>query len=552
MWYLLYTASSLACGGFFCNNTSPVEQAGEQIAFILDPSGTVTVHVRVAYSGPSESFAWVVPVPAVPELGVSSNGLFDALSAATAPTHVIEYEAGECGGYYAYDVDYSASGGGPSSYGYSDTGVVVLDSTQVGPYQTVTLASSSPEALTNWLIESGYDVPPAVGPAIAPYVADGMYLLALKLTKDSDVGDIAPIVMSYPGTTASIPIQLTSVAASPDMPLEVYVFGQSRAVPTSYYHVIPNPFAYDWFTGTVDWQDTIGRAADEAGGHAFATDFSGDTSRLQGSFYQGQWDGTLVDMRAAGDAIAWWRIVISNFPASTAILDVFREFIPMPATVTVDEQSFYNALDYYAADLASQPFDPVAATDALEAAVVQPLRDAEQLVLDAPHLSRLTSSLDAREMTVDPIFELNADMDQEVSNLHTGSLAWVCDADDSAMDAPRTFTVAPEGYTVALPSSSALQAMGLTEYEYLQSLTTFSALRIEQTSATGDPETVSDQSAWLEEQIALLGGEATDDPVAADDPAAGGCGCATGATGGGWTLLALVPIALRRRRTATV
>ncbi len=552
MWFALSAVSSLACGGFFCNNTTPVDQSGEQIVFILDPSGTVTVHVRVSYVGPSESFAWVVPVPAVPELGISSNGLFDALSGATSPTHTLAYEAGECGGSYYYN-DYAYSASSTDGGGYADTGsstVQVLDRTEVGPYETVTLAAESAEALTDWLAANGYDVPASVGPAIAPYVAQGQYLLALKLTKESDTGDIAPIVMSYPGTTGSIPIQLTAVAATPDMPLEVYVFGEHRAVPTSYYHVIPNPFVYDWFTGTVDWQDTISRAADEAGGHAFATDFAGSTQPLRGAFYQGQYDAALVDLAGASDAIAWWRLVVSNFPASTAILDVFREFIPMPANSGVDEQTYYNALDYYGAAWAGQPFDAAAATAGLESAVVQPLRDAEQLVLDAPHLSRLTSSLDAREMTVDPVFELNGDMGQEVSNLHQATLTWVCAATEDPADAARTFTVAPEGYTVGLPSRNALQAMGVTEYEYLQSLTTFSALRIEQTGASGQPVVVSDQTTWLEEMIADLGVGTL--PLGdSGTQASEGCGCDAGrATSGAVLPLLLIGLVRRRARAS--
>ena len=102
----LLASPALACGGFFCNAPTPtapapVEQTGEQIVFAMDDeSGTVQVQVRVTYAGPAESFAWVVPVPGLPTLGVATNQLFDVLDLLTKPVHTLTYDTAGCTGSF--------------------------------------------------------------------------------------------------------------------------------------------------------------------------------------------------------------------------------------------------------------------------------------------------------------------------------------------------------------------------------------------------------------------------------------------------------------------
>ncbi len=558
----LLASPALACGGFFCDNVSPVEQTGEQIVFAVDDaSSTVTVHVRVTYAGPAESFAWVVPVAAIPTLGVSSAGLFDALDRATEPLHILDLEFESCA--YESDADTDSdtdSDTDADSDSDADTDgptVEVVAQAEVGPYETVTLKAETSAGLVTWLQENGFGVPATFDAAIAPYVASGQYVVALKLLKDKSTGDLQPLAMTYPGTVASIPIQLTSVAAAPGMPLEVYVLGESRAVPISYLHVVPNPFVYDWFRASVDWEDTIARAADEAGGHAFATDFAGPTAALQGTVYWGQFDATLASLGGQADVSGWWTAVTGTFSPSAALIEVFRRQIPVPAGV--EENALFNCVPCYAMQLEGLPFDAVAATADIEATIVKPLRDAEALLAAYPHLTRLTSSLDAREMTVDPTFELNADMSQDVDRTHLATMTYEC-AGTTSSAAPRTFTVAPEGWTVALPSTEQLADMGVSDYKYLSSLTTYAALRIEKTAATGQPAVVADQTPWLEEQVALLAPSAdpgsgvdgdADTDLAGDPPCckpdASGCGCATGGAAGWWSGVAVL-LALAGRR----
>jgi hypothetical protein len=83
--------TATACGGFFCQPQQPVLQAGENIAFGVRQNGNspnvvdVTMAVQINYQGPAENFAWILPVPVVPQISAGSDILFEALFKATRP-----------------------------------------------------------------------------------------------------------------------------------------------------------------------------------------------------------------------------------------------------------------------------------------------------------------------------------------------------------------------------------------------------------------------------------------------------------------------------------
>ncbi len=117
MFLLSTTATALACGGLFCNNNDPVDPSGEQIVFEIDEEADrTTMHVNVAYEGPSESFAWVVPVQGIPDLFRGHSELFRVLDATTAPRYgtVRTYDA-SCEGVWGGDSD-AASTSTPSRW----------------------------------------------------------------------------------------------------------------------------------------------------------------------------------------------------------------------------------------------------------------------------------------------------------------------------------------------------------------------------------------------------------------------------------------------------
>ncbi len=541
---LALPGAAWACGGFFCNNTAPVEQTGEDIFFYIDgDNGTVTTHVQVQYQGPSEDFAWIVPVPAVPELEIGNAALFPLLSQTYAARYGLDVEVeGDCmpGGTTSSAVDLafsSSTGTGTGTGGGAYyPGVNVVETGQVGPYDTVILQADSTSALLDWLNANGYDLPPALDPVLQPYVAGGQYFVALKLQKDKDVGDLAPLAMTYPGTMASVPIQLTSIAATPDMRLRVTVAGDHRAVPQSYLHLDTNPFAVDWWSGGSNYDEAVTLAALEAGGHGFATDYAGPPSDTR--FASPGWD--TAALAAAPDAVAFLQQLIEGgYPADDVLLDILLAYIPVPASLgNLDPIDLYNCPWCYEAELRAETYDLAGAAAAIEEQIVAPRQELDAMFDRARWVTRMTSSLSPEDMTVDPTFVLNPDLGR-VDNDRRATLVYECMPKKTMDDVTRRLEV--PGYpALYLPPESFLRGMGISDHDYIRRLHTPSNAMIASADEAGPTDIIVDNRQLITDKIAAFNGDTRADRA--------GCGCNTG--GPATAAWALVPLlgGLRRRR----
>ncbi len=546
----LLPTDALACGGFFCQ-TIPVDQSSERIIFSVDETAQKTeMHVQVSYEGAAPEFAWIVPVSGVPELFLSTDSLFQTVGWPTQPQFYLSYEDdGTCtyekGGGWALedDLDFADApnaGGGDAEEG----GVEVIAEQRVGPYETVTLQADSSENLISWLQDNEYQISGDLGPVLAPYVADGQMFVALRLANDADTGDLAPLALRYPGTIPAIPIQLTSVAATEDMRLEVFLFGQRRFVPENYLHVKINEARIDWLNNGSNYAQVITEAADEAGGRAFATDYAGTAEMFRGVLYSD--DADLDALREIADPAEYVEALFNrgigrNSPDMLALL---QEFIPMPqeaADQGYSEQMFYNELAFGSDqwDAYLDDVDGDAMTDAVEARIVTPLRDAQSLLDRNPYVTRLTSSLSPSEMTVDPVFVPNNEMG-DVSNQHMARLRVECEGGEY-VDSPRRLILADET-EIALPplgeDFSGNDASFFTEAD----LGPFAAV-IETTSGSGASIPVADNTTEIEDDITEH--NETVDPSDLEDVAKACGGCDSG-SGAPW--LGLLGLGLLRRR----
>ncbi len=287
-----------ACGGCFHPPPPPMQVAtvitGHRMAFSISPQQSV-LWDQIEYSGSPQDFAWVLPVHAGAQLQLSHDEFFAALDAMTTP--VITGPTPNCGNGSSggFACGSSASNGSGAGFaasasggaGNGGSGVQVLSQSVVGPYDTVTLRSTNPNALYDWLVANKYDVPASTRPIIDAYVAEKFDFIALRLAPGEGVQAMQPVRVVTPGAGLSLPLRMVAAGAGANVGITLYVISDGRYQMQNF----PN--------GTVDasklvWEHTqnesnytalAAQVMQGSGGRTWLTEFAQNTS-LYGSASQ--------------------------------------------------------------------------------------------------------------------------------------------------------------------------------------------------------------------------------------------------------------------------
>ncbi|MEM6958015.1 MAG: DUF2330 domain-containing protein [Myxococcota bacterium] len=567
-----FTPRAQACGGFFCNNSLPVNQAAERILFAQNADGTTTAVIQIQYEGPSENFAWMLPVQGNPEVGVSSDLVFTLLQQATNPSYTLNREfEGTCSAGFAStgggfgcggDAD-AASAGGFDAGALPPPMVEVVNSGSIGPFDFVTIsvrrdAEDIATVATDWLIESGYDVSPLGRDRLVPYLEGGMNLLAFRLTKGADAGEIRPIRLSFGEGLPSIPLRPTAAAATPDMGILVWVLGQARAVPANYRSLELNETLINWFSPGTNYTDIVTEAANEAGGQGFVTEFAGSSAGFDDvvlpPFFEQQFervrqeaeadfrgDSTLIQdatriFQLPGTPGAFGLDASLGFESGQyweGVEQVVLDEVPKPESVR--EELWRDAPLTYLDSLpfTIEGFDRSAFLDRLEAEVLEPVRATAALFRDSPTLTRLFTTMSPDEMTMDPVFDFNADL-PNVDNAHTLTQVIECNSNVSQGAAP---------WRIVFDDGTVVRGLGSATWPLTPSEDLPAVARARRVGTTGEGEVILDNSATIAAAI-----ERNNDAL---PPASGGgdsCSSRGGPIGSGLFTLGLGLLAIRRRR----
>ena len=129
----------------------PVDQTGETVIFAVD-GDMIEAHIQIEFDPNSgaERFAWLIPLPAVPEFGVSSDAFFDAMLEGTTPVFAYSSQIDQCGSGGSSGGS-SGSSGSSGGWGGSSGGSGADDG--CGGLWTgaeTTASSSSGEATSGW------------------------------------------------------------------------------------------------------------------------------------------------------------------------------------------------------------------------------------------------------------------------------------------------------------------------------------------------------------------------------------------------------------------
>ncbi len=214
-----------ACGG--CFGPPPIQETegtvvtGHRMILSISSDRT-TLYDQIKYVGAPSSFGWVLPIKGIADIGLSSDALFanlESLTDVTVSSPIINCPPCNSSGF-------SASSTG--DFGGGDAGVIVTASEVVGPYQTVQLHSTDPNALKQWLFDNSYSIPNDVYPIIDAYVAEGFDFLAMKLIPNADVSAMRPVRVTTQGATPVLPLRMVAAGTGPKTAIKLWVMGEGR------------------------------------------------------------------------------------------------------------------------------------------------------------------------------------------------------------------------------------------------------------------------------------------------------------------------------------
>jgi len=545
-----------ACGGLFCSATAPVNQAAERIIFSKNTDGTVTAVVQIQYEGPSEEFAWVLPVPGVPDIQVSSDLAFTRLQLASNPqynlTTRIEGECLDDGTRFAPtgSVDTDSGFGFGGAGGGGGGGINVLARGNVGPYDYVVIQPDGifdrvGDVAVEWLTDEGYDVVPPGGDPddisdlLGSYLEGGMNLIAFRLTKGNDEGTIRPIRMTYVSDQPMIPIRPTAVAANDDMGVMVWVLGESRAVPVNYRSLELNEALIDWLTGGGNYNQVVVAAGNEAGGQGFVAERAGPSDAYENvvvaDFERDQWELLQLNLPVFSPETVLNRS--TRFAQWDGYLGVLERFLPP------DELDAFVQCPQCGNPLT--PFNTEAFMDALSTEVVAPMLETSELLASRPYVTRFYTTLSAPEMDLDPLFDFNPDL-EDVDNVHGAERVIECDPLITFDEAPSRVEL-EDGRVVRLPP-------GATTWPWNpdgDGAPPANAI-VAQLSTSGPGTVVTDNSAAIDQALRQHNASVPSlDSMGLTT--GGGCSVTVNPTGLlTWLGLALVGLLLWRRRTGTL
>lgn len=465
-----------ACGCFAPPDPAvPIIQAGERILF-AHKDGQVTAHIQIQYSGKPGDFGWLLPLPSVPTdktgkqgIDVGVDELFSQLLNTTQPKYRLTRIYEMCGSGIDRNTNspLAAFGGAGSATDKDaapqDPGPLVVQST-VGPYDYAILKADSKDDMFKWLSDNRYFVPAGTDGAVGPYIRPGAFFLALKLRSGLAAGDLQPVVLHYQSDLPMIPIILTSVAATPNMGVQVWMLGSGRAIPRNYYHTIVNDAQINWFTAGQNYNDVIIKAVGEADGkHAFVTEYAGSSSPMRNLLDRTGRFSALSTLTTVKDPVSYVQQALGMFTLNGQMTSILSRYIPLPAALAAQGTSlaqYYQQLSFFLgpdrtqnpnkyADIktALDNFDPAALTDELKSKIADPTMDAGGLFTTFPYLTRLYSTLSPEDMNSDPVFSYNPEL-TDYSNIHEATLTYHCAGffsqtrySDATLDTPSGFRV---------------------------------------------------------------------------------------------------------------
>lgn len=271
-----------ACGGCAVPADQSTQVTGHRMIFSVSKTQT-TLYDQIEYAGNPESFAWFLPIKGEVEVGLSSDAMFAYLGNASqivvSPPPIRCVTSGRSSDFGLASAE--NSDGDQGVYVPAEEEVNVVSQETVGPYETVQLEATNPDALVDWLTSHGYGVPADVAPVIAAYQQEGFGFLAMKLVPGEGVNKMRPVRITSPGGGLSLPLRMVAAGTGAVTPVTLHVVSEGR------YEVAYRPnlrifegeLVWDWDQSISNYRTLRDEKVDATDGFGWLTETAGSFNK---------------------------------------------------------------------------------------------------------------------------------------------------------------------------------------------------------------------------------------------------------------------------------
>jgi hypothetical protein len=524
---LLSSKLVFACGGLFCNNVQPVNQVAERILFAQDGSSNqYQMHVQIQYQGPPQAFSWMLPVPPGTEFALSSPALFTTMDGFYTPRFFLNYlPVGICPDPdYGYYEEYYASGetgNQPEDTKEPEAPTVqVLSRENIGPYEKVSLKATVVADLIDWLRENNYQVPDRSEEVLSPYIGDYEFI-AIKLLEGKMAGDIRPIVLSFNAPSPSIPLKPTAVAAQADMGVIVHILGNQRAIPINYSLVEINEATIDWLGRGTNYPDVVSQAIDESPNHqGFTTDYAG-AHNLNDAFLTLAIEklNGLEEMRTIDDLVE--NFMREDLIYSETLLYIWMSYDPELGQIFDSEyqklnpMSFFTDIYYqcviyqndvnrfifqdnmFCNEARMHEIDGAALKERIITEYIEVRNNIIRLFDINNYMTRLYTTLSPDEMTLDPVFSFNVDVQSQVPVTRQATMYYDCQTGENL------YIQLSNGLEIDIVEGNNPAIIARQNGETVRGQDQIGASMISRPLESGQPEIIQDNQSAIRNQFTL-------------------------------------------------
>jgi len=264
-----------ACGGcFHPPEESPTVVTDHRMILSVSKEQS-TLYDQVKYQGNPSSFAWVLPISGTVDVGLSADVVFQQLDQITRTTIISPPQ--NCPPRPNCQTRNGALGASaPAAADAGSSGVQVTKQEVVGPYLTVQLKATDPNALQSWLQQNGFAVPADVQPVVNQYVAERFDFLALKLIPGKGVQDMRPVRVTTRGASAVLPLRMVAAGTGATVGISLWVIAEGRYEAQNFpnFDIKTDDLVWDWTQQKSNYTQLRADRTTASGGRGWETESS--------------------------------------------------------------------------------------------------------------------------------------------------------------------------------------------------------------------------------------------------------------------------------------